>query len=146
MPQFFRTRLTSRFSPHGASRSCLVPARYTSRIQPTSLSPSPSCGLPSTTTSPSPNTFLRRKHDPGPLTCDPRRPTSTVTHSRGFVVAGLRDMIEQPSRPDIPRPPDPIDKPPPDIKPVPPPDIPAPAGPPDIQPPSPPERGDAPVI
>ena len=50
-------------------------------------------------------------------------------------------MIEQPSRPDIPRPPDPIDKPPPDIKPIPPPDIPPPAGPPDIPPPQAPERG-----
>jgi hypothetical protein len=51
-------------------------------------------------------------------------------------------MMEQSSRPDIPRPPDPIDKPPPDIKPVPPPDIPPPAGPPDIPPPNRPERGD----
>jgi hypothetical protein len=45
-------------------------------------------------------------------------------------------MIEQPSRPDFPRPPDPIDRPPPDIKPVPPPDIPPPAGPPDVSVPS----------
>ena len=50
-----------------------------------------------------------------------------------------RSMIEQPSKPTTPRPPDPIDKPPPDIKPVPPPDIPPPA--PDIQPPTFPERG-----
>jgi hypothetical protein len=50
-------------------------------------------------------------------------------------------MIEQPSRPDMPRPPDIIDRPPPDIKPVPPPDIPPPAGPPDVQPPTGPERG-----
>jgi hypothetical protein len=50
-------------------------------------------------------------------------------------------MIEQPSKPAFPGPPDPIDKPPPDIKPVPPPDIPPPAGQPDIQP-SRPERGD----
>jgi hypothetical protein len=41
-------------------------------------------------------------------------------------------MMEQPQQPDIPRPPDVIDKPPPDISPVPPPDIPPPAGPPDI--------------
>jgi hypothetical protein len=54
----------------------------------------------------------------------------------------LNRMIEQPQHPDIPRPPDPIDKPPPDIKPVPPPDIPPPAGPPDIQTPR-PERGGA---
>ena len=54
---------------------------------------------------------------------------------------GSDGMIEQPSRPDITRPPDPIDKPPPGIKPVPPPDIPPPAGPPDIPPPSRPERG-----
>jgi len=39
-------------------------------------------------------------------------------------------MIEQPSSPDFPRPPDIIDRPPPDIRPVPPPDIPPPAGPP----------------
>ena len=50
-------------------------------------------------------------------------------------------MIEQPSKPDIPRPPDPIDRPPPDIKPVPPPDIPLPGGPPDVHPPTFPERG-----
>jgi hypothetical protein len=57
----------------------------------------------------------------------------------------LNSMIEQPSQPDFPRPPDPIDKPPPDIKPVPPPDIPVPG--PDIQPPSPPPRGtETPVI
>jgi hypothetical protein len=60
---------------------------------------------------------------------------------QGAVLAARMSMIEQPSRPDIVRPPDPIDKPPPDIKPVPPPDIPPPAGPPDIQPPM-PERGD----
>ena len=51
-------------------------------------------------------------------------------------------MIEQPSQPDFPRPPDVIDSPPPDIRPVPPPDIPPPAGPPDVQPPTKPERGD----
>ena len=50
-------------------------------------------------------------------------------------------MQEQPSRPDIPRRPDPIDKPPPDIKPVPPPDIPPPDGP-ELPPPTRPERGD----
>jgi len=50
--------------------------------------------------------------------------------------------IEQPSKPEIPRPPDAIDHPPPDITPVPPPDIPPPEGPPDIRPPAPPERGD----
>jgi hypothetical protein len=55
-------------------------------------------------------------------------------------------MIEQPQKPDIHWPVDPIDKPPPDIKPVPPPDIPPPAGPPDIQPPSPPERGEGVLI
>jgi hypothetical protein len=55
-------------------------------------------------------------------------------------------MIEQPSRPEFPGPPDPIDKPPPDIKPVPPPDIPPPAGPPDLQPPPVPERGNQGVI
>jgi hypothetical protein len=53
-------------------------------------------------------------------------------------------MIEQPSQPDFPRPPDPIDKPPPDIKPVPPPDIPAPA--PEIPPPSTPPRGYEPPV
>ena len=53
-------------------------------------------------------------------------------------------MIEQPSKPDFPRPPDPIDRPPPDIKPVPPPDIPVPA--PDVQPPTFPERGDGPGV
>ena len=58
---------------------------------------------------------------------------------------GVR-MIEQPQKPDIHRPVDPIDKPPPDIKPVPPPDIPPPAGPPDIQPPIPPERGEGALI
>jgi hypothetical protein len=52
-------------------------------------------------------------------------------------------MIEQPSSPDFPRPPDIIDTPPPDIKTVPPPDIPPPAGPPDVQPPPGPERGRA---
>ena len=55
-----------------------------------------------------------------------------------------RFMIEQPSKPDFPRPPDPIDKPPPDIKPVPPPDIPVPA--PDVYPPTFPERGDDPSV
>ena len=59
----------------------------------------------------------------------------------GSDVAPDLRMIEQPSKPDIHRPVDPIDKPPPDIKPVPPPDIPPPAGPPDIHPPSVPERG-----
>jgi len=49
-------------------------------------------------------------------------------------------MIEQPSSPEIPRPPDVIDRPPPDVTPVPPPDIPPPEGPPDIQPPRGPER------
>src|SRR5213596_3694701 len=58
----------------------------------------------------------------------------------GRVVAPVSRMIEQPSSPDFPRPPDIIDRPPPDIRPVPPPDIPPPAGPPDIPPPS-PERG-----
>jgi hypothetical protein len=53
----------------------------------------------------------------------------------GPIVARWAGMIEQPSPPPFPRPPDPIDKPPPDIKPVPPPDIPPPAGPPDIHPP-----------
>jgi hypothetical protein len=53
-------------------------------------------------------------------------------------------MIEQPSQPDFPRPPDPIDKPPPDIKPVPPPDIPAPA--PEVPPPSTPPRGYEPPV
>jgi hypothetical protein len=53
-------------------------------------------------------------------------------------------MIEQPSKPDFPGPPDPIDKPPPDIKPVPPPDIPVPA--PDVQPPTFPERGWEPSV
>jgi hypothetical protein len=63
----------------------------------------------------------------------------------GERLARLIGMIEQPSQPDFPRPPDPIDKPPPDIKPVPPPDIPVPA--PDIQPPSMPPRGtETPVI
>ena len=50
-------------------------------------------------------------------------------------------MIEQPSSPDFPGPPDIIDTPPPDIKPVPPPDIPPPAGPSEIHPPTFPERG-----
>ena len=50
-------------------------------------------------------------------------------------------MIEQPVKPEFPRPIDPIDTPPPDIKPVPPPDIPVP----DVQPPMPPERGDRPM-
>jgi len=80
-----------------------------------------------------------------------RRPSfrpATVTHKvrlkadttygmyGGPIVAALAGMIEQPSPPPFPRPPDPIDKPPPDIKPVPPPDIPPPAGPPDIHPPT----------
>jgi hypothetical protein len=55
-------------------------------------------------------------------------------------------MIEQqPQKPEIPRPPDPIDKPPPDIKPVPPPDIQPPEGQPDMYPPTTPERGDTPI-
>jgi hypothetical protein len=63
----------------------------------------------------------------------------------GQSLARLIRMIEQPSKPDFPRPPDPIDKPPPDIKPVPPPDIPVPG--PDIQPPNVPPRGtETPVI
>jgi hypothetical protein len=45
-------------------------------------------------------------------------------------------MIEQPPKPDFPRPVEPGDKPP-DIKPVPPPDIPVPDEPPLL-----PERGD----
>jgi hypothetical protein len=63
---------------------------------------------------------------------------------RGVLVARSVGMMEQPVKPDIPRPPDPIDKPPPDIKPVPPPDIP-PAGPSDMPTPTRPERGDGPV-
>src|SRR2546425_13284347 len=73
---------------------------------------------------------------------DTRRSNGAWRHNRlrsvihqGNIVAERLRMIEQPSRPDLPRPPDPIDKPPPDIRPVPPPDIPPPAGPPDIQPP-----------
>jgi hypothetical protein len=63
----------------------------------------------------------------------------------GRVVARFqRMMIEQPSKPEFPGPPDPIDRPPPDIKPVPPPDIPPPAGPPDIPVPR-PERGQLPI-
>ncbi len=74
-------------------------------------------------------------------------PTNAENAERlGSDVATLVFMIEQPSKPDIHRPPDPIDKPPPDIKPVPPPDIPPPAGPPDIQPPSTPERGEGALI
>jgi hypothetical protein len=65
--------------------------------------------------------------------------------ARGRIVAALHGMIEQPSKPDIPRPPDVIDKPPPDIKPVPPPDIPVPSAP-DIQPPTFPERGNGPGV
>jgi hypothetical protein len=57
----------------------------------------------------------------------------------GEGLARLIRMIEQPSKPDFPRPPDPIDKPPPDIKPVPPPDIPVPG--PEIPPPTVPPRG-----
>jgi hypothetical protein len=64
----------------------------------------------------------------------------------GSIVAIDRIMIEQPSKPDFPRPPDVIDKPPPDIKPVPPPDIPVPSGLPDVQPPTFPERGDDPGV
>ena len=62
----------------------------------------------------------------------------------GTTVATRYGMIEQPSKPDFPRPPDPIDKPPPDIKPVPPPDIPVPSAP-DVQPPTFPERGNGPA-
>jgi hypothetical protein len=51
----------------------------------------------------------------------------------GRVVAVCWTMMEQPDKPDFPRPIDPIDAPPPDIKPVPPPDIPPLPGPPDIQ-------------
>jgi len=69
-----------------------------------------------------------------------------LSRTTGSDVAGLGFMIEQPSKPDIHRPPDPVDKPPPDIKPVPPPDIPPPAGPPEIQPPRRPERGEEPLI
>ena len=68
---------------------------------------------------------------------------TTLTES-GERLAGVQAMIEQPSKPPFPGPPDPIDKPPPDIKPVPPPDIPVPA--PDIQPPTFPERGDGPTV
>ena len=74
-----------------------------------------------------------------------------LTHRRGKAVPTeecvlhlVTAMIEQPSQPDFPRPPDPIDKPPPDIKPVPPPDIPVP-GAPDIQPPTFPDRGNGPT-
>ena len=45
----------------------------------------------------------------------------------GATVAGRKGMIEQPRKPDVPRPPgvpDIIDAPPPDISPAPPPDIP----------------------
>lgn len=48
-------------------------------------------------------------------------------------------MIEQPSNPDVPRPPDVVGHPPPDINPMPPPDI-APVPPPDIHPEPPPGR------
>src|SRR5580704_15669816 len=70
---------------------------------------------------------------PSQLQVRPRdRPTdkdaSWRGSTRGRVVARIDVMIEQPSRPDFPRPPDPIDRPPPDIKPVPPPDIPLPVG------------------
>jgi hypothetical protein len=67
----------------------------------------------------------------------------STCRSLGPFIARAVLMIEQPSRPDFPRPPDIIDTPPPDIKPVPPPDIPPPAGPPDLQPPPRPERGRA---
>ena len=50
--------------------------------------------------------------------------------------------IEQPPKPDFPRPIDPIDSPPPDIKPVPPPDIPVP----EPMPPILPERGNGPTV
>jgi hypothetical protein len=65
---------------------------------------------------------------------------SILTRRVGNLVARRYFMIEQPSRPDVQRPPDVVDQPPPDIKPVPPPDIPPPAGQPDIQPPSRPDR------
>ena len=71
--------------------------------------------------------------------------TRTLGGMSGSVVAITGAMIEQPSKPDFPRPPDPIDKPPPDIKPVPPPDIPVPNSP-DVQPPTFPERGDGPSV
>ena len=66
---------------------------------------------------------------------------------RGSDFAQGAVMIEQPQKPEIPRPPDPIDKPPPDIKPVPPPDIQPPQGQPDMfPPPAPtPERGETPT-
>ena len=63
----------------------------------------------------------------------------------GSEVAPPGIMMEQPARPDIERPVDPIDKPPPDIKPVPPPDIPPPQGQPDMYPPTVPERGETPM-
>jgi hypothetical protein len=68
----------------------------------------------------------------------------TAGVKKGMGVAIGQRMIEQPSKPDFPRPPDPIDKPPPDIKPVPPPDIPVPSAP-DVQPPTFPERGNGPA-
>jgi hypothetical protein len=55
----------------------------------------------------------------------------------GVEIAAVGGMIEQPSPPIIPQPPNPIDEPPPDIRPVPPPDIPVPEGPPDVPPPKP---------
>src|SRR5262245_19853108 len=79
-----------------------------------------------------------------PIRAAVRRGRPTCRPPQARVLHTLLDMIEQPSKPTIPRPPDPIDKPPPDIKPVPPPDIPPPAGPPDIQPPTFPERGNPP--
>ena len=71
------------------------------------------------------------------------QPESREPCPSGFILAGAECMIEQPSTPDIPRPPDPVDKPPPDIKPVPPPDIPVPS--PDVQPTF-PERGNGPGV
>jgi hypothetical protein len=59
----------------------------------------------------------------------------------GCLLAAVRNMQEQPPRPEIDRPIDPVDTPPPDIKPVPPPDIPAPSSPPGIPRPGRPERG-----
>jgi hypothetical protein len=77
-----------------------------------------------------------------------RRPTEAghyvlPTGQRCCTAGGM--AVEQPQKPEIIRPPDPIDKPPPDIKPVPPPDIPPPAGPPDVQPTPVPERGGMPL-
>jgi len=73
-----------------------------------------------------------------------RRQTQTSNFGSGFALAA-RMIEQQPQKPEIPRPPDPIDKPPPDIKPVPPPDIQPPEGQPDMYPPTTPERGDTPI-